>query len=259
MQQNNPTLGFNRTGFQMSPFDTKEMVEAAEERSPADDPGAPELEAQRQRFIADAGIVGSVPLPGSLKGAVNMTVDKIKGAHPEMLIDKLGERLAFERAGTRLYDALITKYQAAVAAAGEELLRNDPGSTPGTELPEMPLDTLQRIRAEELEHFKLVAEAMESIGADPTAQTPCADISAVASMGVMQVLTDPRTTLAQCLNAVLTAEMTDNAGWELLVELAEQSGHTDMASRFRHALYEEDQHLAIVKNWLSKLVLTPTH
>ena len=65
-----------------------------------------------------------------------------------------------------------------------------------------------------------------------TAQTPCADVSATASMGIVQVLTDPRTTLAQCLNALLTAELTDNAGWELLIDLAEELGHSDMADEF---------------------------
>ncbi|MFC4158324.1 ferritin-like domain-containing protein [Chitinimonas lacunae] len=253
--QNTPSIGLNRTGFQMSPFDTEELLEAAEERSPTPDTAALGLDAQRQNYIADAGIVGSVPMPGSLKGAINMTVSKLSGKHPEMLIDKLGERLAFERSGTRLYDALIAKYQAAIATAGEEPLRNELGAIPGSDLPEMPLDTLQRIRSEELQHFKLLSDAMEKLGADPTAQTPCADISAVSSLGVMQVLTDPRTNLPQCLNAILTAEMTDNAGWELLADLTEQAGHPDMAAQFRQALHQEQQHLAIIKNWLSKLVL----
>jgi hypothetical protein len=31
-------------------------------------------------------------------------------------------------------------------------------------------------------------------------------------MGIIQVLTDPRTSMAQCLQAILTAELTDNAG-----------------------------------------------
>ena len=31
-------------------------------------------------------------------------------------------------------------------------------------------------------------------------------------MGIMPVLTDPRSSMAQCLQAILTAELTDNAG-----------------------------------------------
>ena len=47
----------------------------------------------------------------------------------------------------------------------------------------------------------MLVQAMEQLGGDPTAQTPCADVTATASMGLIQVVTDPRTTLAQSLNA----------------------------------------------------------
>jgi hypothetical protein len=96
--------------------------------------------------------------------------------------------------------------------------------------------------------------AMQKMGGDPTAQTPCADVTATASMGIVQVLTDPRTTLAQCLNAILSAELTDNAGWELLVQLAEDAGESELAGRFLGALGQEQEHLAIVKGWLTQLV-----
>jgi rubrerythrin len=176
-------------------------------------------------------------------------------------MDKLGERIAYERAGTRLYEALITKYQA-VQALGKEVLvpaeqlpaSTDGAAAPGSVAGERPLDTLLRIRNEELEHFRMLGLAMEKMGGDPTAQTPCADVTATASMGIVQVLTDPRTTLAQCLNAMLTAELADNAGWELLVQLAEDAGETELAGRFLGALAQEQEHLAIVKGWLTMLV-----
>ena len=44
-------------------------------------------------------------------------------------------------------------------------------------------------------------------------------------MGIMQVLTDPRSSLAQCLQVMLTAELTDNDGWELLIKLADNLGY----------------------------------
>src|SRR5690606_32315938 len=138
-----------------------------------------------------------------------------------LLLDKIGERIAFERGGTRLYDALLVKAQAALAAgaelptAAEALAANgeDVASLQGAPT-ESALQTLERIRNEELEHFHLLCEAMKQLGGDPTAMTPCADAVATASAGLMQVVTDPRTTLAQSLNAMLTAELTDNAGWE---------------------------------------------
>jgi hypothetical protein len=35
---------------------------------------------------------------------------------------------------------------------------------------------------------------------------------------------------------VLSAELTDNAGWELLIQLAEDAGETELAGRFLGAL-----------------------
>jgi hypothetical protein len=174
-------------------------------------------------------------------------------------MDKIGERLAFERGGTRLYDALLTKYTALAQSEGDvlppasELLSED-GDASAAHEGESPTETLQRIRGEELSHFLMLRDAMTSLGGDPTAQTPCADVTTTASIGLIQVVTDPRTTLAQCLNAMLTAELTDNAGWELLIQLADEAGLTELTGQFLAALGEEQQHLAIVKGWLAKLV-----
>src|SRR5690625_7548483 len=61
------------------------------------------------------------------------------------------------------------------------------------------VDALKQFRDEEAQHFLLIHQIMESIGADPTAMTPDADITGVASMGIVQVLTEPRTSILQCL------------------------------------------------------------
>jgi hypothetical protein len=73
-------------------------------------------------------------------------------------------------------------------------------------------------------------------------------------MGLIQVLTDPRTTLAQSLNAILTAELTDNAGWELLAQLAEEAGESELTGKFLGALSQEQEHLLVIKAWLATLV-----
>lgn len=78
-------------------------------------------------------------------------------------------------------------------------------------------------------------------------------------MGIIQVLTDPRTTLAQCLQGLLTAEMTDNAAWELLIELAEQAGHEELVPQFQKALAAEAEHEAKIKQWLRTMVMEDTH
>jgi rubrerythrin len=250
----------NRTGTAMSPVDVKAMTDAADALSPVMPIDTTAADAERLTYINESETVGSIPPPASMKGVLKAGMAKMKGGTPSIFMDKIGERLAFERGGTRLYEALITKYEA-VQALGQEVLAPaselppvDGAAAPGSVPGEAPLETLLRIRNEELEHFKMLCLAMEKMGGDPTAQTPCADVTATASMGIIQVLTDPRTTVAQCLNAMLTAELTDNAGWELLVQLAEDAGETELAGRFLGALGQEQEHLAIVKGWLTQLV-----
>jgi hypothetical protein len=255
------TIGMNRTGIAMSPVDAKAMSDAADALSPAVPIDTAAMDADRLTYINESEAVGSIPPPASMKGMLKAGMAKMKGGAPSVFLDKIGERAAFERSGTRLYEALITKYQG-VQALGEEvlvpadqlLLVDGAAAAPGSVAGEVPLETLMRIRSEELEHFRMLGLAMEKMGGDPTAQTPCADVTATATMGILQVVTDPRTTLAQCLNAMLTAELADNAGWELLIQLAEDAGETDLAGRFLGALAQEQEHLAIVKGWLTALV-----
>jgi hypothetical protein len=80
-------------------------------------------------------------------------------------------------------------------------------------------------------------------------------VAGVASMGIMQVLTDPRTSLAQCLQALLTAELTDNDGWRLLIQLADNLGYDEMSAQFETALANEVVHLQNVRTWLSECVM----
>lgn len=251
------TLGHNRTGAALSPAALQAMNEAAEESTPGQTIDTSDLLAQKIAFISEAEAVGSVPAPATLKGYVKTGMAKLKGGEPTVLLDKLGERIAFERTGTRLYEALIAKYQATVAAGDDPLAPTPAALQTPSAAGESPLDTLVRIRSEELAHFKMLSRVVTKMGGDPTSQTPCADVTAVASMGIMQVLNDPRTTLAQCLNAMMTAELTDNAGWELLIGLAADAGEADLVALFETALIEERQHLDIIRGWLTALLSTP--
>lgn len=227
-------LGGNFTGVQMSPKDTKSLLEAVEQIQP-DVPGdSKAIMLERTRRAEEAERIGSVPMPGSAKGMLKSTVDMARGKSPEILVDKLGERLAFERNGVRLYDAVIAKAKAL--------------GTDGAELVGM----LQHIRDEEYEHMMMVAEAIETLGADPTAMTPCADVAGVKAMGIMQVVTDPRSNLPQALGALLTAELEDNVAWEMLIDLAEAGGHPQIAKGFCKAKLQEDDHLVKIKTLLRR-------
>ena len=233
------SMGMNRTGVQMSPLNTSDMKSGMPASMPSPMPGdETALADMRSSYIAEADPVGSVPLPGTMTGAFTTGASMLKGKEPQVLLDKLGERLAFERTGTRLYDALITKFKA---------VEDNPTS--------MTLAELQEIRQDELKHFVLVSQAIEAMGGDSTAQTPCADVTGVEAMGLMQVLTDPRTTIAQSLDAILVVELADNAAWEMLIALAEANGQDQMIDGFAAALEEERTHLQLVRKWCEEAVL----
>jgi ferritin-like protein len=255
------TTGTNRTGAAMSPEGVQAMADAVLRYSPPSDIDTTESEADHALYVADADPVGSIPPPASIKGALKSGVNKLMGERPEVLMDKIGERIAFERGGTRLYDALIMKYKATLAEGGElptlaEAVATNADDAAALQafMNEDALETLERIRNEELSHFHMLCDAMRQLGGDPTAQTPCADVVATASSGLIQVVTDPRTTMAQSLNAVLTAELTDNAGWELLIQLTEQAGEDGLTGSFLAAFTQEEQHLMSVRSWLMALM-----
>jgi len=110
-------IGTNHSGMDISPT-ADEMLENTELTEPRGD----EREAAKVRaqYGSEADPVGTLP----------------QAEGPLMLLmDKLGERLAFERSGTRLYDALMVKCKAAGA--------------------KIPAKELQHIRDEEAMHFAL--------------------------------------------------------------------------------------------------------
>lgn len=224
----------NRTGIQTSPELAEEAIEGATNAAPSSEGGPENIAEFRGEYIAEGFPIGSMPaMPASQEGEADE-----EDIGLAVLLDKLSERLAFERMGTRLYEALLNKC--------EVLGEPSPGPT---------LEQIEEIGRDELEHFLLLNDTIAGLGGDPTVQSPCADIAAVSSMGIMQVLTDPRSSIPQCLQALLTAELTDNAGWELLIKLSDNLGYADMKTEFESALAAEERHLLNVRTWLSESVL----
>ncbi|WP_437808827.1 ferritin-like domain-containing protein [Sorangium sp. So ce1078] len=233
------TIGTNTTGIATSPIDSKELIEFAQAIPPSSPGSEADAAAVRSEYARESGTVGSVPPPVSLKGMVKAAGELIQGRPPALLIDKLGERLQFERSGTRLYEALIAKHDAEGSFEG--------GPTRAD---------LEAIRDDELRHFALLKRAIERLGADPTAMTPSADMIGLASAGVLSVAVEPRINFGQSLQALLVAELTDNDSWRMLIDLATAYGQDDMVAEFRVAEQHEARHLELVRGWLScKLAL----
>jgi hypothetical protein len=227
-------MGHNRTGIATSPKLTQEMVAGSQEFAPTPDGDENIIARVRQEYALDADPLGSVPPPATLKGAAKTAVRGAKGQRPTQFVDKLGERLAFERTGVRLYGALISKFDAFGSFDG--------GPT---------REALVEIMNQEHQHFALLADAVTQVGGDPTVVTPSADLHATMTAGVLAVTVDPRTTFVQCLDAALVAELADNAAWEVLAELAMQNGEDELAAAFETAREQEAVHLETVKGWIA--------
>ncbi|WP_426756707.1 ferritin-like domain-containing protein [Myxococcus sp. Y35] len=234
MKTTTSDMGRNRTGVATSPIDSADITEEAQKRQPSHLGDGSLILKVRQIYAQESEGIGSVPPPASLKGVAKTAMDAIKGAKPTVFIDKLGARLAFERTGTRLYEGALAKLEVYGSWEG--------GPT---------REGLEKIYNDELSHFLMLTDAMKTLGADPTAMTPSADVTYVISQGIPSLMADPRANLRQSLEGLLVAELTDNASWEMLIDLARSLGHDTLADRFQLALDSEVQHLQWVRGWLS--------
>jgi rubrerythrin len=226
----------NRTGIMTNPELSIEMIEGAKQTVPSSQGDATEMASVKAEYIEEAVPIGSSPVMVEVSED-GESVGQFDGL--AVLLDKLGERLAFERQGTRLYEAFLQKC---------ESLTPQDASGPSVE-------ELRHICEEELEHFHLLQNAIIALGGDATVQTPSADVAGVLSHGVMQVVSDPRTTIPQTLQAMLTAELVDNDGWQMLQDLAAELGQDDLEEQCRRAYEEEQEHLEKVRDWLTSMTM----
>jgi hypothetical protein len=161
------TLGTNCTGIATAPERSQEMLTGMEEFPPTSQGNAADVAQVRITYAQAAEPLGSVPPPVNLKGTVKTAVKAVMGEQPMLLMDKLGERLAFERTGTRLYEALVSKYDAYGSFTGGP-----------------SRDDLEHVLQEEYRHFTMLQSVIEQLGGDPTAVTPSANLHATAAHGV---------------------------------------------------------------------------
>lgn len=189
MAQQNEHVGMNKTGVQMSPFDTKAMLSDDNILARGHTGDQTEAVRLRQSDITEGDNLGSIPVPGTMKGMASMGMHMLTGDMPQVLLDKMAERLAMERTATRLYDALLTKL--AVVSHSRSSIS---------------VDQVASICGDEARHALLLADAIASLGGDPTSMTLSADLAGVEAMGLV--------------HAVLTAELIDGVCWETLIALS---------------------------------------
>jgi rubrerythrin len=214
------TPGRNHTGLAPHPKEREDMMRGVQEFRPTSSGGPDQIAQIRIAYARTGGPHGT------------MSAAAVDAARLPVL-DKLGARLQFERTGTRLYDALISKLDAYGVFEG--------GPT---------RQQLLELRDQEHAHSLLAQDLIRALGGDPTMVTPCASLQATASRGIADVLTDPRTNLIEGLEAILVAELADQDSWAALARSAESLGDAALTAKITQAQQTELQHLKKVRGWL---------
>jgi rubrerythrin len=147
----------------------------------------------------------------------------------DKVIDLLNERLVFERAGVKLYDAILQNMK---RSSSPDVARM--------------LPTMQEHREQEKEHEEWLEEQIRRLGGDAHATTEMGELVTAESAGVEKVVTTDQNLVHQ-MHALLTAELVDNAGWELLLELADDADDDEARREFRMRAHHEQEHLIFVR------------
>lgn len=161
-------------------------------------------------------------------------MEKLAEVHREKALDVLNERLAFERSGVKLYDRILERMD---ALGDANILRMR--------------QTMQEHRDEEKEHEEWLEAQIRSLGGDAHAETEHSRLVTRESKGIEDVvMNDPE--LPHLFHALLAAELVDNAGWDLLVQLADEADDHAAKREFKRRMHHEQEHLAFVRKAMEK-------
>lgn len=154
------------------------------------------------------------------------------------VVDLLMERLTFERASVKLYDRVL-----------ERMIDSD-----NPEVQRM-LQAMREHREEEKEHEEWLEAQLRALDANPHGESELSRLIETESMGIEEVVLHSGAQLPHLLHAMLAAELVDNAGWELLVQLADEAGDKAAKKGFKKRLHEEEKHLLFLRKVMERLNL----
>jgi rubrerythrin len=150
---------------------------------------------------------------------------------PEMknaLVDLLCERLAVETGGVELYRTILAK------------------------LPEPEITSrLEHFMNEEAQHRDLLAGYLDRMNVSDR-ETPSARLAKHEGEAYLTLVAEAQTP-AQLLNILLTVELMDETGWEMLINLGRDLGDEEMVATFQQALRSEKEHLRGVRGMLAQI------
>ena len=151
------------------------------------------------------------------------------------VIDFLNERLAFERAGVKLYDRVLEAMREAQDENVARMMRE-----------------MQEHRDEEKEHEEWLEAQIRALGGDAHAETPKSRLVERESKGIEEVVMSDAE-LPHLFHALLAAELVDNAGWDLLAAIADEAGDHAAKREFKKRLHQEEDHLLFLRKAVERL------
>lgn len=155
---------------------------------------------------------------------------KLAQRNKPKLLDLLNERLKYERSSVKLYDSLIEK----VKRAGDaNIMRMMP--------------QLKEHRGQENEHAEWLEQQIRDLGGNAQADTDMSQLIQKEAKGIEEVMLDGDMNIMHQFHALMAAELVDNAGWDLLVQLADEADDGDARRAFKKCLHEEEEHLELVQ------------
>jgi rubrerythrin len=110
---------------------------------------------------------------------------------------------------------------------------------------------LAHFMKEEAQHRDLLAAYLDKMGGGDR-HTPSARLAEHEGQAYLTLIAEAATD-AQLLNILLTVELMDETGWEMLVDLGRDLGEDEMARGFGQALKEEKEHLRGVRGMLAQM------
>ncbi|WP_437642306.1 hypothetical protein [Sorangium sp. So ce854] len=161
---------------------------------------------------------------------------KLAQVNKDKAIDLLNERLTYERATVRLYDSIVEK----IGRSADPGLLN-------------LLGQLREYRDQEKEHEEWLEAQIRDLGGDAHAETEMSRLIAIESQGIREVVLDGDQNPTHLFHALLTAELVDNSGWQLLLELADEADDDEAREAFRKRLHEEEDHLILTRQVVERL------
>lgn len=166
-------------------------------------------------------------------GGVSRAMKKLAQQHPDKLLDLLSERLAFERTAVQLYDSVLSKLR----------IRRDKCVL-------AMVETLTKQRNEEQDHEVWLEAQVRALGGDAHTETDLSGLVERESRGILDVIAQDDE-LPHLFHALLTAELVDENGWKLLLELANEADDAVARREFELRAAAERKHVIYVRSVVS--------